>query len=77
MVLTADHQSRLCHIKWFSREGQELSVERAVSVYDITEHADFVFSAGDVVVRMAKDDYENEAADQNSDRPTPCVGQVL
>lgn len=52
-------------------------MERAVSVYDITEHADFVFSAGDVVVRMAKDDYENEAADQNSDRPTPCVGQVL
>lgn len=76
VVLTADHKSRLCHVKWFSREGQELSVERDVSVYDITEHADFVFSAGDVVVRVAKNDNENEAAEQGAERPTPCVGQV-
>ena len=76
MVLTADHQSRLCFIKWFSRDGEELSVERDVSVYDITEHADFVFSAGDVVVRMARDDFENEAGDQNSDTPISCIGQV-
>lgn len=76
VVLTADHQSRLCFIKWFSRDGEELSVERDVSVYDITEHADFVFSAGDVVVRMARDDFENEAGDQNSDTPLSCIGQV-
>ena len=75
-ILTADHKSRLCQIKWFSREGQELSVERDVSVYDITEHADFVFSAGDVVVRVAKDGNENEAAEQGAARPSPCVGQV-
>lgn len=75
MVLTADHQSRLCYIKWFSRDGEELSVERDVSVYDITEHTDFVFSVGDVVVRMARDDYENEG-DQNSDTTTSCIGQV-
>ena len=47
-----------------------------MSVYDITEHADFVFSAGDVVVRVAKNENENEAAEQGADRPTPCVGQV-
>lgn len=47
-----------------------------MSVYDITEHADFVFSAGDVVVRVAKNDSENEAAEQGAERPTPCVGQV-
>ena len=76
MVLTAEHKSRLCHIKWFSREGQELCVERDVSVYDITEHADFVFSAGDVVVRVAKNEDENEAAEQGAERPAPCVGQV-
>jgi len=51
-------------------------VERDVSVYDITEHADFVFSAGDVVVRVAKNENENEAAEQGAERPTPCVGQV-
>ena len=47
-----------------------------MSVYDITEHADFVFSAGDVVVRVAKTENENEAAEQGAERPTPCVGQV-
>ena len=51
-------------------------MERDVSVYDITEHADFVFSAGDVVVRVAKNENENEAAEQGAERPTPCVGQV-
>lgn len=51
-------------------------MERDVSVYDITEHADFVFSAGDVVVRVAKNENENEAAEQGAKRPTPCVGQV-
>ena len=75
MVLTADHKSRLCHVKWFSREGQELSEERDMSVYDIMEHTDFVFSAGDVVVRVAKSDSENMAA-EGDERPTPCVGQV-
>ena len=75
MVLTADHKSRLCHVKWFSREGQELYEEHDVSVYDITEHTDFVFSAGDVVVRVAKSDNESTAA-EGVERPTPCVGQV-
>lgn len=53
-------------------------MERDVSVYDITEHADFVFSAGDVVVRVAKNENENEneAVEQEAERPTPCVGQV-
>lgn len=51
-------------------------MERDVSVYDITEHVDFVFSAGDVVVRVAKNENENEAAEQGAERPTPCVGQV-
>ena len=51
-------------------------MERDVSVYDITEHADFVFSAGDVVVRVAKNENENEDAEQGAERPTPCVGQV-
>lgn len=46
-----------------------------MSVYDITEHTDFVFSVGDVVVRMARDDYDNEG-DQNSDTTTSCIGQV-
>ena len=75
VVLTADHKSRMCHVKWFSREGQELRDERDVSVYDITEHTDFVFSAGDVVVRVAKGDSDSTAA-EGGDRPTPCVGQV-
>lgn len=47
-----------------------------MSVYDITEHADFVFSAGDVVVRVAKNENENEAAEEGAQRPAPCVGQV-
>ena len=47
-----------------------------MSVYDITEHADFVFSAGDVVVRVAKNENENEATERGAERPTPCVGQV-
>ena len=51
-------------------------MERDVSVYDITEHADFVFSAGDVVVRVAKSENESEATEQVAERPTPCVGQV-
>ena len=76
MVLTADHKSRLCHVKWFSQEGQELSVENDVSVFDIVEHADFKFNAGDVVVRVAKNENENEAAEPGVERPTPCVGQV-
>ena len=46
-----------------------------MSVYDIMEHTDFVFSAGDVVVRVAKSDSENMAA-EGDERPTPCVGQV-
>lgn len=75
VVLTADYKSRLCHVKWFTREGRELSEERDVSVYDIMEHTDFVFSAGDVVVRVAKGDSESSAAG-GTERPTPCVGQV-
>ena len=75
VVLTADHKSRMCHVKWFSREGQELRDERDVSVYDITEHTDFVFSAGDVVVRVAKGDSDGTAA-EGGDKPIPCVGQV-
>ena len=75
VVLTADHKSRMCHVKWFSREGQELRDERDVSVYDITEHTDFVFSAGDVVVRVAKGDIDGTAA-EGGDKPIPCVGQV-
>lgn len=51
-------------------------MERDVSVYDIAEHADFVFSAGDVVVRVAKSENESETAEQGAGRPTPCVGQV-
>lgn len=51
-------------------------MERDVSVYDITEHADFVFSAGDVVVRVAKSENESEAAEQGAEGPTPCIGQV-
>lgn len=51
-------------------------MERDVSVYDITEHADFVFSAGDVVVRVAKNENEDEAAEQGAERSAPCVGQV-
>ena len=77
-VLTTDHKSRLCHVKWFSREGREMFEERDVSVYDITEHADFVFSAGDVVVRVAscKSDTESGAEGQDSQKTAPCVGQV-
>lgn len=41
-------------------DGEELSVECDVSVYDIMEYMDFVFSVGDVVVCMVRDDYENE-----------------
>lgn len=40
------------------------------------EHTDFVFSAGDVVVRVAKSDSETMAAEEGAERPTPCVGQV-
>lgn len=79
MVLFADHKSRLCHIKWFSREGKELFEERGVSVYDIMEHSDFVFSAGDVVVRVVRSDseyMETAAEGEAVERPTPCVGQV-
>ncbi|XP_015778491.1 PREDICTED: (E3-independent) E2 ubiquitin-conjugating enzyme-like [Acropora digitifera] len=78
VVLFADHKSRLCHIKWFSREGKELFEERGVSVYDIMEHSDFVFSAGDVVVRVVRDDSEYMEAVEGEavERPTPCVGQV-
>lgn len=78
MVLSADHKSRLCHVKWFSREGKELFEERGVSVYDIMEHSDFVFSAGDVVVRVVRGDPEDMDAVEGEavERPTPCVGQV-
>lgn len=78
VVLFADHKSRLCHIKWFSREGKELFEERGVSVYDIMEHSDFVFSAGDVVVRVVKGDseYMETVEGEAVERPTPCVGQV-
>ena len=75
-MLTADHKSRLCHVKWFSREGTELFEESGVSVYDIMEHTDFVFSAGDVVVRVVRSDTEDMAADSGAVKPTPCVGQV-
>ncbi|XP_068716631.1 (E3-independent) E2 ubiquitin-conjugating enzyme-like [Montipora capricornis] len=76
VVLTADHKSRLCHLKWFTREGTELFEESGVSVYDIMEHTDFVFSAGDVVVRVVRSDTEDMAADSGAVKPTPCVGQV-
>lgn len=76
MILTADHKSRLCHVKWFTREGKELQEERDVSVYDIMEHTDFEFSSGDVVVRVARSDTEDSAAEAGAGRPTPCVGQV-
>lgn len=71
-ILTCDFGGRTCDVKWFTREGLELSTESDVSVYDIAEHADFVFNAGDVVVRMVPPDYCTSPSSSSG----TCVGQV-
>ena len=62
-------------MKWFTQEGLELSQESDVSVYDITEHAHFVFNSGDIVVRVAMDDGDSQT-DAKKHKSIPCVGQV-
>ncbi|KAK3738720.1 hypothetical protein QZH41_018085, partial [Actinostola sp. cb2023] len=74
-VLTANCDARTCDIKWFTREGLELSIEHDVSVYDIAEHTDFVFNSGDVVVRMVPPDYCTSP--MATAMPSTGIGQVI
>lgn len=56
-----------------------LSIEDEVSVYDIAEHADFVYNPGDVAVRVTNSDTvkTNREGESNSNvAPSTCIGQV-
>jgi ubiquitin-conjugating enzyme E2 O len=75
-VLTTSCTSRTCDVRWFTREGTELSIEHDVSVYDVAEHPDFVFNSGDIVVRMVPPDYCTSPLAAAPSPSTPCIGQV-
>ncbi|XP_048575848.1 (E3-independent) E2 ubiquitin-conjugating enzyme UBE2O isoform X2 [Nematostella vectensis] len=76
-VLTADCASRTCNVRWFTRDGHAVSTENDISVYDIAEHPDFVFNAGDIAVRVTPpDDLSLHNEEEVAATPSSCVGQV-
>lgn len=74
VVQKANYTSRLCSIRWlyYNKNATEMQeqLEENVSVYDIADHEDYTFRAGDMVVRLAS----NETADMKVLAP---AGQVI
>ena len=78
VVQTADFNNRLCSIRWlqFVNDVYESDghIEENVSVYDIADHKDYSFRAGDVVVRLAT---LNEPETSNEGISVPPAGEVF
>ena len=78
VVQTADFNNRTCSIRWlqFVNDVYESAghTEEHVSVYDVADHKDYSFRAGDVVVRLAT---ANEPEVNNEGISVPPAGEVF
>ncbi|XP_012556778.2 (E3-independent) E2 ubiquitin-conjugating enzyme isoform X1 [Hydra vulgaris] len=77
VVQMADNTARVCTVLWFYGHGlnDKQEIENDVSVYDIADHRDYTFRAGDVVLRLASEDNSNE--NENENVIVSPAGQVI
>jgi hypothetical protein len=53
VVRSSSHIDRICTVGWFTVSGENICIENDVSVYDLTESVDVVFSPGDLVIEVS------------------------
>lgn len=78
VIQSTDFDARICTIKWVRFQNNHNATETSeqievdVSVYDIKDHEDYMFRAGDIVVRLSPNDAK---ASENTTALAPA-GQV-